>query len=847
MSYSGGGGAQNGLPPRPQLDFRPPPSGPSGGRRGGGGGDRGGYGGGRHRQPRNSRDNNRGQNSQNGQNGYNGGGNSGRNNNHQSFAPPPRSDFTFRTDKPAGVHEAQMRGGDHYSPNNDNSRRDRNQGRRGGDRGGRDNGRRGGGGNDRRRDYNNSSYNSNGSYGYGRRGRGGGQFEHRRNLAANRPILSQTATGEGNGGVIQDFVGEGNEGTTYLNLDDLSDSDEAEMDISGDEKEAGEADEGSGDDDGSAPRKRARRSEKTSGKDEIATFATPKWSNPDPYTVLPPTEGQNAPKKKDVVQLIRKARVKAERTAAETSADTEEFISCGMDSSDDDEILIIDDDDDEDAHEIKFNDDDDREDEEDGEVQSGDDDIGRVNLIGKNGTMGGSDPSSHKGQSAISPTTTAPNAAPNSSAPPPDAPKGPRGSKQQQVVTPSSLSADLNTTRKRTHDDELRPLLLPNHAILKKVNKMPVGGNIVPLWQPKAREPACPWISEQDDTSSGAYTSHMGVWLHKEIMDFYEYVRPQDFEKALRGALLDELDALVRRRFSNSRINCFGSFMSGLYLPTGDMDIVMCSNSFLNNRPPVFNKKGHLYKFGHFLAQNGLAGRDHLEHITKAKVPLVKYIDLKTGLKVDVSFENTNGVVANKTFADWSKQFPEMSILVTLIKQFLAMRGLNEPVNGGIGGFSVICLVVSMLQLMPPKQTKDMEGQNHLGDLLMHFFDLYGNKFNYETTAICLNPPGYIPKNKVRNFTYKNMDRLSIIDPNNEDNDISGGSKNTPAIMREFAEAYDAIKKRMVDLAKLPMDQRAHQSILGVILQGDYSTYRYQRDYLREVYEREFKRDARSY
>ncbi|EPE08598.1 poly rna polymerase cid14 [Ophiostoma piceae UAMH 11346] len=766
MSYypppPGVGGAQNSLPPRPQLDFRPPPpSGPGGGRRGGGG-DRGGYSGGRSRQARGGRDNSYGSNSAPG---------GSRNNHHQSFAPPPRSDFTFRADKPVGVQEAQQRGGndggDHYAPR-DGPRRDRFRGRQG------------------------------------------------------------------------DFVGKGNEGTTYLNLDDLSDSDEAEMDISGDEDGNAEGEDASENDDGDAPpRKRARRSEKSSAKEEPLA---PKWSNPDPYTVLPPTEGQGGVKKKDVVQLIRKARVKAERAAAETSADTEEFISCGMDSSDDDgdEIKLLDDDEDN-EDELKFNDDDDDDDdEEDGEVQSGDDDLGRVNLIGRNGKLGGPELSA----ASLSHNTT--HAPASSSSAPPDAPRGPRGSKQQQAA-PSSLAADLNTSRKRTHDDELKPLLLPNHAILKRVNKMPVGGYIVPGWQPKASEPPCPWISEQDDASSGELTSHMGVWLHKEITDFYEFVRPQDFEEALRQALLDDLDASVRKRFPNGRINCFGSFMSGLYLPTGDMDIVMCSTQFLGNRPPVFSKKGHLFKFGSFLCQNRLAEREHLEHITKAKVPLVKYIDLKTGLKVDVSFENMNGVVANKTFADWKKQFPEMPILVTMIKQFLAMRGLNEPVNGGIGGFSVICLVVSMLQMMPPMQSKDMVGQNHLGDLLMHFFDLYGNKFNYEATAISLNPPGYIPKSKVRNFTYKNPDRLSIIDPNNEDNDISGGSKNTPAIMREFAEAYDALQKRMVDLAKLPLDQRAHQSILGVILQGDYSTYRHQRDYLREVYVREFKREPRAY
>jgi len=39
-----------------------------------------------------------------------------------------------------------------------------------------------------------------------------------------------------------------------------------------------------------------------------------------------------------------------------------------------------------------------------------------------------------------------------------------------------------------------------------------------------------------------------------------------------------------------------------------------------------------------------------------------------------------------------------------------------------------------------------MVPEHHLGEILMEFLDLYGNQFNYEHTAIQLNPPGYIPK-----------------------------------------------------------------------------------------------------
>jgi non-canonical poly(A) RNA polymerase PAPD5/7 len=128
-----------------------------------------------------------------------------------------------------------------------------------------------------------------------------------------------------------------------------------------------------------------------------------------------------------------------------------------------------------------------------------------------------------------------------------------------------------------------------------------------------------------------------------------------------------------------------------------------------------------------------------VEMIFGAKVPLIKFVDRITGLKVDLSFENDTGIIANGTFANWKAQFPAMPIIVTLIKQFLMMRGLNEVVNGGLGGFSVTCLVTSLLQNMPEVQRGALIPEQHLGFILMEFFNLYGNEFNTTTTGIRLN------------------------------------------------------------------------------------------------------------
>lgn len=241
-----------------------------------------------------------------------------------------------------------------------------------------------------------------------------------------------------------------------------------------------------------------------------------------------------------------------------------------------------------------------------------------------------------------------------------------------------------------------------------------------------------------------------GPSLHREIREFYAYVSPRDFEEKLRQELISKLESLVQKKWRNARILPFGSFMSGLYLPTADMDIAICSQEFIDGKYPVFDKKKFLFHMRSHLEMHKVAFRNTVETITRAKVPLLKYTDDHTGLKVDISFEKMDGYNAIDTFRKWKRQYPAMPPLVAVIKHFLLMRSLNEPVNGGIGGFSVICMVVHLLQMMPQVQSGSMKDE-HLGQLLMEFLNYYGNLFNYKKVAIRMDPPGTL--NKVGNLT----------------------------------------------------------------------------------------------
>jgi len=62
------------------------------------------------------------------------------------------------------------------------------------------------------------------------------------------------------------------------------------------------------------------------------------------------------------------------------------------------------------------------------------------------------------------------------------------------------------------------------------------------------------------------------------------------------------------------------------------------------------------------------------------------------------------------------------------------------------------------------------------------------------------------------------MDRLSIIDPNNPENDIAGGSANFPMIRKSFKSAYDSLQKRMTALARGKDDVHGYNTILAPLL-----------------------------
>ncbi|KAK6353148.1 hypothetical protein TWF696_005138 [Orbilia brochopaga] len=348
-----------------------------------------------------------------------------------------------------------------------------------------------------------------------------------------------------------------------------------------------------------------------------------------------------------------------------------------------------------------------------------------------------------------------------------------------------------------------------------------------------------PWV-RPDAVLDHSVSLYGSVWLHKEIIDFYDYIKPQAYEHAVRHDLVRRLRKIVQSTWPDADIQAFGSFAAEIYLPTSDMDIVVMSRQFFQTSKPKYDTVGNIRKLTRILRDSDVAQSHSVVPIVGAKVPIIKYKDRLTGLSVDISFENASGLIANRTFKQWKEVYPEMPKLALLLKHFLAVRKINEPFNGGLGSFSLICMIVSLLQLMPEASSGNWYEEEHtaLGWLLMEFLELYGTKFNYVTTGITVKNPGYFRKSDRKDlFNPSKTGLLVIEDPNNPKNNISKASYKIKEVLRSFSDVYYDINEKLNELHSMPFEQRKGKSVLMPMVGNyDYTPIEEQRKVMQRVF-----------
>lgn len=126
------------------------------------------------------------------------------------------------------------------------------------------------------------------------------------------------------------------------------------------------------------------------------------------------------------------------------------------------------------------------------------------------------------------------------------------------------------------------------------------------------------------------------------------------------------------------------------------------------------NKVRTLSDMARAMRQSKIA--DTVAIISKARVPIIKFVtnegelicQFLTGgnqlivgkLNVDISLNQVNGIAAGKIVNQYLDILPGARQMILVVKAFLSQRSMNEVYSGGLGSYSVICLVISFLQVL---------------------------------------------------------------------------------------------------------------------------------------------------
>ncbi|KWU46045.1 Nucleotidyltransferase, partial [Rhodotorula sp. JG-1b] len=281
--------------------------------------------------------------------------------------------------------------------------------------------------------------------------------------------------------------------------------------------------------------------------------------------------------------------------------------------------------------------------------------------------------------------------------------------------------------------------------------------------------------------------THATDQLNAEAHAFVRYISPTPLEHELRLHTIELIRRTVRSKYPDSDVECFGSVGTGLYLPGGDIDLVVLSPSMPS--PPLKPSSSLLHRLASLLLTSSIAAPQSLVVIAKARVPIVKFTTRYGGFSVDLSVNQKNGIDA----AVRVRSILEES-LVLLVKAFLSQRGMNEVFTGGLGSYSIICMVVSFLQLHPRIQTAQINPNRNIGLLFVEFLELYGKHFNYDQAGITLKGRGgYFNKHDKGWYRPQQPYLLSIEDPNDPQNDVSGGSHAILRVRQTFAGGFDTL------------------------------------------------------
>ena len=282
----------------------------------------------------------------------------------------------------------------------------------------------------------------------------------------------------------------------------------------------------------------------------------------------------------------------------------------------------------------------------------------------------------------------------------------------------------------------VKPTILPNFIVTPAI--YPLGHPLAPLPPPSAMQqikeataPNSPHLMHHHHhhhhLHGGERLGHGGavdgLRLHREVEAFTSFVsRLSSARHSLLLSLMLRVRDCVLSLWPAAAVHSYGSFMTGLGLPSSDLDLVLL-------HVPL-EPKAALQQLASVLQLH--AWVRSLNAIDTARVPVIKVVGEVDGKQavIDITFDQPSGhgescgvavlpsahsgLASVDLLCHYVAVFPALRPLTLVLKQFLVERGLSSTYTGGLNSYCLVLMVVAFIQSRPDAYRHYAQQQRHV-------------------------------------------------------------------------------------------------------------------------------------
>ena len=297
------------------------------------------------------------------------------------------------------------------------------------------------------------------------------------------------------------------------------------------------------------------------------------------------------------------------------------------------------------------------------------------------------------------------------------------------------------------------------------------------------------------DNNNNENDNKLNYFYHELCLDLIEFrvSVAKESDKVINdiNELSDQLIQSMRQSLKNGEqyeMMLFGSCRNGLYLPTSDIDLVIFPprNTEIDADP--------LYILSEYL-KNNLDEYEFIKEIyyrDKARVKIINIItkDKYNNKTIDISLGNqgNTGLKCAKYIKEQTKKYSIFNLLTLAFKNIFQLAKINKPYTEGLSSYGISILIIYILQRMAP-QGEDISFTD-LGKIFFEVLKFYSDINNINRTINVNENP-----NKNSHPSSAGENRLKIIDPLDNNNNVANNFKKFNIMMNVFSDSLNLINQ----------------------------------------------------